>query len=118
MIGSISGSELGICLDTGHLNMAGGDCADFVRKAGKKLKALHITDSIGERDDHIFPHGAGTVNWEAFVSALYEVGYDGLFNFEVPRENRCPMEIRLAKLDYARRLAELMIEDKLNGSMA
>jgi hypothetical protein len=43
------------------------------------------------------------------MSALYEVGYEGIFNFEVPRENRCPMEIRLAKLDYARRLAELMV---------
>ena len=115
LVGSIRGSELGICLDTGHLNMTGGDCADFVRKAGKKLKALHITDSIGERDDHILPHGAGNVNWEEFVSALYDVGYDGLFNFEVPRENRCPMEIRLAKLDYARRLAELMVKEKLCG---
>ncbi len=110
LVSSISGSELGICLDTGHLNMAGGNCSDFVRRAGKKLKALHITDSIGEHDDHIFPHGAGTVNWKAFVAALYEVDYGGLFNFEVPRENRCPMEIRLAKLDYARKLGELMLD--------
>jgi sugar phosphate isomerase/epimerase len=45
LINSVSGSELGICLDTGHLNMAGGDCADSVRKAREKLKALHITDN-------------------------------------------------------------------------
>ncbi len=109
LVSSVSGSELGICLDTGHLNMAGGNCADFVRKAGEKLKALHITDSIGERDDHIFPHGAGTINWVEFMDALREVGYEGIFNFEVPRENRCPVGIWLAKLDYARKLAELMV---------
>ena len=41
--------------------------------------------------------------------ALREVGYAGLFNFEVPGENRCPMEVRLAKLDYALALAQFMI---------
>jgi len=108
LVNSVSGSELGLCLDTGHLNMAGGDCADFVRRAGQKLKSLHVTDSIGKRDDHILPHSAGNINWEDFVDALREIGYEGLFNFEVPRENRCPMAIRLAKLDYARELALLM----------
>lgn len=109
LVNSVNGSELGICLDTGHLNMAGGNCADFVRKSGEKLKALHITDSIGKGNDHIFPHSAGDIDWKEFMSALHEIGYTGLFNFEVPRENRCPMEIRLAKLDYARKLAELMV---------
>jgi len=111
LVNSVSGNELAICLDTGHLNMAGGNCADFVRQVGKNLKALHITDSIGERNDHIFPYSAGTINWKEFISALYETEYEGIFNFEVPRENHCPMKIRLAKLDYARRLAELMLHD-------
>jgi sugar phosphate isomerase/epimerase len=109
LVNAVTGNELGLCLDTGHLNMAGGDCADFVRRAGKKLKALHLTDSIGNHDDHILPHSAGTINWEEFIIALGEVDYDGLFNFEVPRENRCPMKIRLAKLDYVRKLAMLML---------
>ncbi len=109
LVNAVRGSELGLCLDTGHLNMDGGDCADFIRKAGEMLKALHITDSIGSHDDHILPHGAGTINWEEFIKALREIGYEGLFNFEVPRENRCPMKIRLAKLDYARQLAMLMV---------
>jgi hypothetical protein len=40
---------------------------------------------------------------------LREVGYSGLFNFEVPGENRCPMTVREAKLDYARQLADYII---------
>ncbi|KPJ60629.1 MAG: hypothetical protein AMS15_06325 [Planctomycetes bacterium DG_23] len=109
LLNAVRGSGLGLCLDTGHLNMAGGDCRDFILKAGERLKALHITDSIGSRDDHILPYGAGTINWEELIKALREVGYEGLFNFEVPRENRCPMKIRLAKLDYTRQLAMLMV---------
>jgi len=43
------------------------------------------------------------------MKALREVGYRGLFNFEVPGENRCPPPVRLAKLDYALALANYMI---------
>ncbi len=99
---------LGICLDTGHLNMNGRSCADFVVTAGKKLRALHITDSIGGEVDHILPYGAGTTDWAIFTKALEETGYNGLFNFEVPRERLCPMPVKLAKLDYCLELAKIM----------
>ena len=104
-----TGGRLGVCLDTGHLNMNGGDCAGFVKSAGSMLKALHVSDSIGAGDDHILPFGAGSVDWKKFVEALKRAGYDGLINFEVPRENKCPMGIRLKKLDYAKALAEEML---------
>ena len=109
LVDAVGGADLALCLDTGHLNVVGGNCADFVRRAGKRLKALHVTDSIDGHDDHLLPHGAGNIDWCEFVDALHESGYEGAFNFEVPRENRCPMEIRLAKLDYARELARAMI---------
>jgi sugar phosphate isomerase/epimerase len=101
------GDRLGICLDTGHLNMNGGDCAEFIRIAGSRLKALHITDSIRDTD-HILPFSAGNIDWAEVIKALKDIGYDGAFNFEVPKENKCPTEIRLAKLDYALKLAKAM----------
>lgn len=102
-----NGEALGICFDTGHLNRFGGNGADFVRQAGPRLQALHITDSI-DKYDHLLPGGAGTINWAELVQALKDVQYDGLFNFEIPRENKCPMPIRLAKLDYALKLGDLL----------
>ncbi len=105
-----AGGRPGICLDTGHLNMNGGDCAEFVESAGSILKALHVSDSIGAGCDHMLPYGAGDADWKKFMRALKRIGYNGLFNFEVPRENRCPMEIRLKKLDYAKVLAEEMLD--------
>jgi sugar phosphate isomerase/epimerase len=100
---------LGICLDTGHANLAGVDSAAFVRAAGGRLKALHIADNLGTQDNHMLPYGAGTVAWPGVMRALRETGYNGLFNFEVPGENRCPAGLRLKKLAYARELAERMI---------
>lgn len=110
VIDALGSERLGVCLDTGHLNMSGGDCAEFVLAAGNLLKALHVSDSIGPGQDHILPFGAGGVEWKKFIGALRDIGYKGLFNFEVPRENKCPMEIRLKKLDYAKSLAGAMLE--------
>lgn len=104
-----SPANIGICLDTGHLNVAKGRPSDFIKNAGKRLKALHIADNLGENDDHILPFGRGTVDWESVMRALRGISYDGLFNFEVPGERKCPLEIRLAKLDYAFALAKAMV---------
>jgi sugar phosphate isomerase/epimerase len=92
------------------LNLNGGDCAEFVKTAGARLKALHITDSIGDHDDHILPFGGGNIDWCGAIKALKEIGYPGAFNFEIPRENRCPMNVRLIKLEYAKKLADAMFD--------
>jgi len=102
--------NLGICLDTGHLNITGRDFTNFICKAGNDLKALHIADNLGVNDDHMLPYGKGTVPWGSVLSALKEIGYDKVFNFEVPGETACPERVKLAKLDYAKNLAELMIK--------
>lgn len=100
-INKLGSENLGICLDTGHLNISQfGDQEAFIKKAGKHLKALHIADNEGERDQHMMPFGRGTVDIETVVSALKEIGYDKLFNFEIPGERSCPLEVRGYKLQY------------------
>lgn len=108
-----SGDRLGFCLDTGHLFWNGAEPADFARKAGSRLKALHITDCIRNsevRIDHIFPFSQGGINWAELMHALREISYAGIFNYEIPRERLCPQSIMLKKLDYARELARSMME--------
>jgi len=100
----------GICLDTGHANIGGVNPSDFILESDRHLKALHIADNMGKNDDHILPYAGGTVCWSDVLKSLHAVGYEGLFNFEVPGENRCPMPVRLAKLDYIRALSGCMTE--------
>lgn len=109
LLKAVNAPNLAICLDTGHANISRVDIPAFIRRAGNRLAALHIADNLGQTDDHMLPYGRGTVPWTAAMRALREVGYSGLFNFEVPGENRCPMPMRLAKLDYAHTLAAWMI---------
>ena len=101
--------NVGICLDTGHANIAKLDMPEFIRFAGPRLRALHIADNLGYDDHHMLPYGRGTVSWPAVLRALHDIEYVGPLNFEVPGENRCPEPVRLAKLDYALKLANWMI---------
>jgi len=110
LVDTIASPDLNVCMDTGHLNLTGGSWADFIKWAGQRLKALHIADNLGTNDDHILPYGKGTIEWEGFADALRAVGYEGLFNFEVGGESsRRPLAVRLAKLDYIRELARIML---------
>jgi sugar phosphate isomerase/epimerase len=114
LVDTIASPDLCVCMDTGHLNLTGGSWPEFTKWAGKRLKALHIADNLGSNDDHILPFGPGTIKWDGFADALKDVGYEGLFNFEVGGETRYrPLDVRLAKLDYVRRLALIMLGEEL-----
>ena len=107
---AVGDDRLGICLDTGHLNLGSGDQAGFIRKAGERLKALHLADNEGQTDQHLMPYGRGTIDWGKVMGALKELPYEGLLNLEIPGENRAPLEVRMAKLDYLKKVMRFMVE--------
>ena len=98
---------VGLCLDTGHAQLAGWPPADAVRLAGSKLYMLHVHDNHGQRDEHL-PPLAGTIDWTGFVDALGEVGYAGTLNLEVrnvmDRDDITPVDGVREALDAAVRL--------------
>ncbi len=100
LIDNVGSDRLGICLDTGHLNLHDKKQREFILKAGKRLRALHIADNEGERDQHLMPFTRGNINFVEIVRTLKEIGYEGLFNLEIPGENRIPLELRNAKIKY------------------
>lgn len=97
----VGSDRFGITLDTGHLNMVRTTTQrDFILTAGEKLRAIHIADNEGAADQHLMPFGRGTVDFVEVVHALREVGYGGVFNYEIPGENHCPLPVRDMKLKY------------------
>ena len=110
IIAAVGEEDLGICLDTGHLNMASGDQAGFIRRAGSHLKAMHIADNEGQTDQHLMPYGRGTVDWAVVMRELKALPYEGLLNLEIPGENRAPLEVLLTKLDYLKEVMRLMVD--------
>lgn len=109
LIERVGSTHLGVCLDTGHLHLCPGESQyEFIKNCGSKLKALHIADNQGQTDQHLMPYGKGNVNWDQVIQGLAEVDYKGLFNLEIPGENRCPLEVKLMKLRYVREVCEYM----------
>lgn len=124
LIDDCGGENLGICLDAGHLHLTrirdGNDqtATEFVRTAGKRLRALHVHENNGRADDHQLPFSAKKAfDWRELVRALEEIGYQGLFNMELMGEsNNTPLAVRHEKLKYIRNLCEYMLSDEyLNG---
>ena len=73
---------------------------EFILAAADKLRALHIADNEGERDQHLMPFTKGKVDFGTVVDALREINYVGLFNLEIPGETKIPLELRNEKIKY------------------
>ena len=75
-----------ICVDTGHTHEAESFWVpppeEMIRILGSDISLLHLHDNSGHWDDHLMP-GAGNINWPAVFDALDEVGYKGVYNFEL-----------------------------------
>lgn len=118
LIDAAGGEHLGICLDTGHLNLISPDSpryqtqGDFIRETGERLMALHIADNDTTSDMHLMPFGRGNIDWKDVMSSLKECGYNHLFNLEIPGERRIPMPVKFMKLHYARQMCSFMLESE------
>lgn len=109
-IDKINSKNLGICLDTGHLNLSENPSQiEFIEKAGKHIKALHLADNDGLGvDQHLMPYGRGVVNFVAVIREMKKLGYDGLYNLEIPGERKVPLEISYHKLDYIKKMFDYL----------
>ncbi|OQA88286.1 MAG: Xylose isomerase-like TIM barrel [Lentisphaerae bacterium ADurb.Bin242] len=90
-----STANTGICIDSGHAFLAGGNPADSIRKAGSRLRETHFHDNFGRflppcistspspyRFDLHLPPGLGLINWPEICMALDEIKYSGPIMFE------------------------------------
>lgn len=82
--------------DVGHANMQDMPQDEALRMLGKHVRALHIQDNREVKDEHLVPF-LGTLNLDAVMCGLSDIGYKGYFTFEVggffgPAKNRRPYE--------------------------
>ena len=76
--------ELAFCFDSGHSNMAGATMP-FIEELSDKLTYVHITDNMGEHDDHV-GFEEGTVDWDETLTAMLARGFRGPYVIEYPEE--------------------------------
>ncbi len=67
--------------DIGHANMDGTDHYTEIMDMGKNLKAIHVHDNNGLRDEHIAPF-LGTSDYDSLMKGLIDSGFSGYFTLE------------------------------------
>ena len=87
---------VGLAVDTGHAWTVGCDPIGQIRVAGTRLCGTHLqdVDGVDPQDNHWMP-GQGDLDWTGIRAALDEIGYAGLWTFEVivPRRGETPEEL-------------------------
>lgn len=75
-----------MCVDTGHTHEAESFWVpppeEYIRILGKDVTLLHLHDNNSHWDDHLLPK-MGNINWPAVFDALDDIGYTGVYNFEL-----------------------------------
>lgn len=79
--------DLRCCFDTNHLLYE--DPVDFAYKVGNKIATTHISDCDFTNEKHWFP-GVGLIRWHDLYKALEEVGYEGVWMYELGFGDRKP----------------------------
>jgi sugar phosphate isomerase/epimerase len=79
--------DLRCCFDTNHLLYE--DPVDFAYKVGKKIATTHVSDCDFTNEKHWFP-GVGLIRWHDLYRALEEVGYEGVWMYELGFGDRTP----------------------------
>ena len=94
--------EVGICFDTGHANLQGDPVATF-QLLRDRIVTFHISDNKGLQDDHDLPY-VGTLDWTAFMRALQESSYSGVFMYEVGSQKDARQDLSDIRRNFARLL--------------
>ena len=93
---SFKSEFVGICYNIGHANLMGSD--DFgikkfdvdkaaaIKRAGERIKILHVNDNHGDLDRRLcptVPNAVCSVKWIEIIGALREIDFDGAFSLAV-----------------------------------
>jgi len=72
--------KLKVCFDTNHLLKDNN--INFMRTLGDKIITVHISDYDFINERHWLP-GEGKVDWKEFMTEFNQIGYDGVWMYEV-----------------------------------
>ena len=97
-IAQINHPNLYLLFDSGHIQMAGEDPSDIIRKAGSKLGYVHFDDNDGENDLHwsLLDGVMTSQDLTKTFQALHDIGYDGAVSLELSPKLPSPKQSLIA----------------------
>lgn len=96
------GDGLGLCLDVGHLLVTGDlPVPERIRELAPRLVHVHLDDAAGGVHEHRM-FGTGDLDLPGTLSALLEVGYDGMAAVELSRDSHRGAQAAAEALSHLR----------------
>lgn len=87
---------ISLCIDVNHFLQE--KTEDAIKHLGPRIRTTHISDHDYIDERHWLP-GEGRIDWQAVLKAFDEIGYEGVWNYEVNLGN-CSTIVRPRALDY------------------
>jgi sugar phosphate isomerase/epimerase len=81
ILGAMTSTNVGVCLDTGHAQLAG-ELDGAAQKLSRHLRLVHASDNAGQYDDHL-PPGRGRIDWPSFLRLLKANAFRGSIVIEM-----------------------------------
>ena len=95
----IASQRLKLVLDVAHASFFESDSPPkFIDKFYEKLAHVHLSDNLGQRDDHL-PLGAGRVDYKTPVRELKKRNYSGTITLEIFSRDRDHLLMSKRKLE-------------------
>jgi protein FrlC len=82
VIDELGHANLGVVLDTGHMNLGSETTQEAVELLGDRLLQLHVNDNDGMQQQNLVP-GEGTFNFRELIDVLYQTDFDGVLSAEL-----------------------------------
>lgn len=90
--------DLRVCFDVNHLLFE--PHSEFLKALGSKIATVHISDYDFINERHWLPL-EGKIDWAELMKGLDDIGYNGVFMYEVPRTAaNITREVPLIPADY------------------
>ena len=78
----LSHTSIGLCPDTGHVILGGGDPAELIEAHADRIHYVHLKDVDPETGTFV-PLGTGSLALEAVMDSLRRIGYDAWVTVEL-----------------------------------
>ncbi len=109
LLDHVDSDNLGVVLDTGHLNAQKEILPLSVEKLGNKIYYLHVSDNDGKTNEHL-GLGKGNIDWDGVFLALKKHGFDGYVGLDIGNVENLDKEVIESKNFLERLFERLKIE--------
>jgi len=82
MVEQLNYDNLGVVLDTGHMNLTSETTPEAIELLGNRLLQVHVNDNDGEHQQNLIP-GDGTFDFGELMDVLDQAGFDGFLTAEL-----------------------------------